>query len=91
MNFQTLIQPRKLSHQLYGSKLAAHPRIRKIEKKRAATRVIGTTYVYDFPTLFGRAVMERWHELQDAEDTSTSKNTLFERYVFHLCSLFRVS
>ncbi|KAK0396480.1 hypothetical protein QR680_001733 [Steinernema hermaphroditum] len=32
-----------------------------VQKKRLIARNIGTTYVYDFPTLFGTAVVDQWN------------------------------
>uniref|UniRef100_A0A0K0D5M8 ACC_central domain-containing protein n=1 Tax=Angiostrongylus cantonensis TaxID=6313 RepID=A0A0K0D5M8_ANGCA len=63
--YKTIIFPQKLSHLLYKSKLEPHTKIKKIEKKRSSTRANGTTYVYDYPTLIGRACLEEWKKLQD--------------------------
>ncbi|PAV62751.1 hypothetical protein WR25_22977 [Diploscapter pachys] len=63
--YKKRIVPQKLSHQLYGETLESHTKIKKIEKKRAQTRINGTTYVYDFPTLFGRACLEEWRKLKE--------------------------
>ncbi|ETN77736.1 hypothetical protein NECAME_10861, partial [Necator americanus] len=65
---KAVIYPQKLSHLLYGSKLSPHSKIKKIEKKRSSTRAIGTTYVYDYPTLIGRACLEEWKKLQDRSE-----------------------
>ncbi|KAK6024223.1 hypothetical protein OSTOST_09972, partial [Ostertagia ostertagi] len=62
------IFPRKLSHLLYGNKLETHDKIKKIEKKRSLTRANGTTYVYDYPTLIGRACLEEWKKMQDRSE-----------------------
>ncbi|CAJ0566604.1 unnamed protein product, partial [Mesorhabditis spiculigera] len=79
---QRHIITRKLSHQLYGEQLHRHNVIRKIEKKRAVTKAIGTTYVYDLPMLFGRATLERWKTLQ--EEADTSRGDLFNRQLEQL-------
>ncbi|VDM54064.1 unnamed protein product [Angiostrongylus costaricensis] len=63
--YKTIIFPQKLSHLLYKNKLEPHTKIKKIEKKRSSTRANGTTYVYDYPTLIGRACLEEWKKLQD--------------------------
>ncbi|GMT07393.1 hypothetical protein PENTCL1PPCAC_29567 [Pristionchus entomophagus] len=62
--YQKQITPVALSHQLYKKTLEAHHPIKKIEKKRSATRGIKTTYVYDYPMLFGRACLETWKALE---------------------------
>ncbi|CAD6185016.1 unnamed protein product [Caenorhabditis auriculariae] len=58
------IVARSHSKDLYGPTLEPHSPVRKIEKKRALTRVSGTTYVYDYPSLFGRACFEAWKEFE---------------------------
>ncbi|VDO64632.1 unnamed protein product [Haemonchus placei] len=63
--FKSAVFPQKLSHLLYGKKLEIHDRIKKIEKKRSSTRANGTTYVYDYPVLIGRACLEQWKKLHD--------------------------
>ncbi|WKY14248.1 hypothetical protein Q1695_000077 [Nippostrongylus brasiliensis] len=75
------IYPRKLSHLLYGSKLEQHSKIKKIEKKRSSTRANGTSYVYDYPTLIGRACLEEWKKLQDRSDSAEDglERTLFQQ------------
>ncbi|KAJ1348739.1 hypothetical protein KIN20_004112 [Parelaphostrongylus tenuis] len=66
--YKTIIFPQKLSHLLYKNKLEPYTKIKKIEKKRSLTRANGTTYVYDYPTLIGRACLEEWKNLQDRSE-----------------------
>ncbi|TMS36122.1 hypothetical protein L596_003371 [Steinernema carpocapsae] len=51
-----------------------------VQKKRnQATRLNGTTYVYDFPGLFGSATLNLWHtEERDNADTFKSKMSLLD-------------
>ncbi|CAJ0608732.1 unnamed protein product [Cylicocyclus nassatus] len=77
--YKTAIYPQKLSHLLYGNKLDAHSKIKKIEKKRSSTRANGTTYVYDYPTLIGRACLEEWKKLQDRSENDKTGQNLFEK------------
>ncbi|KJH43390.1 carboxyl transferase domain protein [Dictyocaulus viviparus] len=79
--YKTMIFPRKLSHLLYKSKLEVHTKIKKIEKKRSSTRANGTTYVYDYPTLIGRACLEEWKKLQDRSESAleASEQNLFQK------------
>lgn len=81
------IQPLRLSHQLYGQCVEPYLSIRKIEKKRVSTRANGTTYVYDYPTLFGRACMEEWKKLQAqvVKNGSSEAKQLFNERFAQLC------
>ncbi|GMT36213.1 hypothetical protein PFISCL1PPCAC_27510 [Pristionchus fissidentatus] len=67
--YQKEIKPVALSHQLYERQLEEHHPIKKIEKKRSVTRGIRTSYVYDYPMLFGKACLQRWKELEESNET----------------------
>lgn len=67
--YQKEISPVALSHQLYETTLDVHHPIKKIEKKRSYTRGIRTTYVYDYPMLFGRACLETWKKLEQSNES----------------------
>ncbi|KIH68855.1 carboxyl transferase domain protein, partial [Ancylostoma duodenale] len=88
---KTVIYPRKLSHLLYGNKLAAHSKIKKIEKKRSSTRANGTTYVYDYPTLIGRACLEEWKKLQDRSEARKEGTDLFKQQFAQLTPVQRAA
>ncbi|GMR60829.1 hypothetical protein PMAYCL1PPCAC_31024 [Pristionchus mayeri] len=75
--YQKEISPVALSHQLYESTLGPHHPIKKIEKKRSQTRGTRTTYVYDYPMLFGRACLARWKALEESNPGLFKKQ--FER------------
>lgn len=66
--YQKEITPVAFSHQLYEKTLDAHHPIKKIEKKRSVTRGIKTTYVYDYPMLFGRACLETWKKMEEQNE-----------------------
>uniref|UniRef100_A0A8L8K586 Acetyl-CoA carboxylase n=1 Tax=Heligmosomoides polygyrus TaxID=6339 RepID=A0A8L8K586_HELPZ len=87
------IFPQKLSHLLYGAKLEPHTRIKKIEKKRSSTRANGTSYVYDYPTLIGRACLEEWKKLQDRSETLEEgpERSLFQKQFEMLTAVQRAA
>lgn len=66
--YQKEITPVAFSHQLYEKTLDAHHPIKKIEKKRSVTRGIKTTYVYDYPMLFGRACLATWKKMEEQNE-----------------------
>jgi len=41
-----------------------------VQKKRFQANKIGTTYVYDFPVMFGRAVLEEWRRFEHTDPKS---------------------
>ncbi|CAI4232601.1 unnamed protein product [Auanema sp. JU1783] len=77
---QLKIEPQRLSHKLYNANLGSYESIKRIEKKRVSTRANGTTYVYDYPTLFGRACLEQWRNLKASSEQSQDVN---DRRVFN--------
>uniref|UniRef100_A0A1I7WUC5 Acetyl-CoA carboxylase n=1 Tax=Heterorhabditis bacteriophora TaxID=37862 RepID=A0A1I7WUC5_HETBA len=93
ISLKAIIMPRKLSHLLYGKNLQGYSTIKKIEKKRASTRANGTTYVYDYPTLIGRACLEEWKKLEEKVESfaHTSEQNLFIKQFCQLSEIQRAA
>lgn len=83
----------ELAHPLHGQESdplngksinAPYPLLEKLQQKRLAARRHKTTYCYDFPSVFGNALRERWTERAVAgEQADMPKGMMPQRYLHH--------
>jgi hypothetical protein len=68
----TPLDGRELACRSGESSFAKHPSIRQVQmqKKRYQANRIGTTYVYDFPIMFAKAIMDLWAEFKQSDPLS---------------------
>jgi acetyl-CoA carboxylase/biotin carboxylase 1 len=45
----------------------------QVQKKRFQAHKLGTTYVYDFPVVFGRAILDAWKHYKQSDPSSFNK------------------
>jgi acetyl-CoA carboxylase / biotin carboxylase 1 len=65
------------THFVYPSKTS-------VQSKRYKAHVMGTTYVYDFPELFRRAVNKSWREYQKIQPSSCCLEVLVKEQEYFL-------